>query len=753
MQMMTVTVDGKKVEVPVGSTILEAANAAGSRVPVLCHDNKLHPFGACRICLVEVEGTPRKFTPSCTTPATDNMVVKTTSPALIEARRMVLELLLIKHPLDCPVCDKAGECSLRDLVHEYGLGQSRFDAEKGYLPPDYESSVIERNISRCILCGKCVRICDEQNGVGEWAFTRRGTRARISTDFDRPLDCEFCGECTEICPVGALTTRQFKYKARSWNLEGTTSVCNYCGCGCGVSYETREGKIMRVGPARNNYLCAKGRFGWDAVHSAERLTSPKMRVGGELVDCTWDEALSAVATYFKTAREKSGAAGIGGLGSVRTTNEDSYVFQKFFRTVVGTGNVDMLARLKVPKGLNTVFFSGELSRMKEHDVILVLDKNVGEINPLTGIEIVRAVRKKERKLILVNDEFNTFSKIPTVVMPTSTDQALQDLHEAFSSPAGSGAAKQIVMPLSADQAHEDAGGTISSSEGSGAAQQAVEILKNAKSVAIIVPARLSDKAFASIRELGGRLKNVTYYPLVRRSNFQGSLDMGVMPTYYPVYRKIDAESTAALAGLWNAILPEKTGMNAVEMINAIKTGKLAALYIMGDDPAGSDPGLKPALQKLEFLVVQDIFMTETAKLAHVVLPAASSAEKAGTFTNLERRLQQLNKAEEPVGESRPDWEIIQDIAKRMGGSMYYRSVRDILNEIRSVVLQYRDLATGTCWPREKSPLAGTDEDLALTSDTIMKQEVITAERLLFSSGMTITRSKEIGTIQHIKIEA
>jgi predicted molibdopterin-dependent oxidoreductase YjgC len=193
-------------------------------------------------------------------------------------------------------------------------------------------------------------------------------------------------------------------------------------------------------------------------------------------------------------------------------------------------------------------------------------------------------------------------------------------------------------------------------------------------------------------------------------------------------------------------------MNAVEMISAIKTGKLASLYIMGDDPAGSDPGLKQVLEKLEFLVVQDIFMTETAKLAHVVLPAASSAEKTGTFTNLERRLQQLNRAEEPVGESRPDWEIIQDITKRMGGSMNYASVRDILREIRSVVPMYSDLALGACWAREKSPLAGSVDDLSLASDSIMRQEVITAERLLFSSGMTITRSKEIGTIQHIKIE-
>jgi formate dehydrogenase major subunit/NADH-quinone oxidoreductase subunit G len=706
MQKMTVTVDGKKVEVPAGATIYEAAVAAGSRVPTLCHDNKLHPYGACRICLVEVEGTPRKFTPSCTTPATDNMVVKTTTPALIEARRMVLELLLIKHPLDCPVCDKAGECSLQDLVHEYGLGPSRFDAEKGYLPPDYESSVIERNISRCILCGKCVRICDEQNAVGEWAFTRRGTRARISTDFDRPLDCEFCGECVEICPVGALTTRQFKYKARSWNLDATTSVCNYCGCGCGISYETREGKIMRVGPARNNYLCAKGRFGWDAVHSSERLTNPKMRVGGELVDCTWEEALSVIATNLKVIKSKHGAGKIGGLGSVRTTNEDSYVFQKFMRSVVETNNIDMLARLKVPKGLNTSFFSGELNRMGDHDVILVLDKNVGEINPLTGIEIVRAVNKKDRKLILVNDEFNKFNKIAAVVLPTSTDRALGDMVKALSSSAGSEEAKQ-----------------------------AAAMLKAAKSVAIIVPARLSDNGFTAIKDIAGQLQNVTYYPLVRRSNFQGALDMGVISGYLPGYRKA-----------------EKPGMNAVEMINATASGKLAALYIMGDDPVGSDSGLQSILQKLEFLVVQDIFMTETAKLAHVVLPAASSAEKSGTFTNLERRLQQLGKAEEPVGESRPDWEIIHDLAKKMGGAMNYGSVRDILKEIRSVVPFYGDLNAGSCWAHEKSPLAGAADDLSLSSDSIMKQEVITAERLLFSSGVTISRSHEIGTIRHYKIE-
>ncbi|MDA8098451.1 MAG: molybdopterin-dependent oxidoreductase [Nitrospiraceae bacterium] len=711
MPMIKLTVDGKVVEVPAGATILDAANAVGSRVPTLCHDNKLHPFGACRICLVEVQGTPRKFTPSCTTPAADNMVVTTTSPAIIDIRRTVLELLLIKHPLDCPVCDKAGECTLQDLVHEYGLGKPRFDAEKGYLPPDYESPVIERNISRCVLCGKCVRICDEQNGVAEWAFTRRGTKARISTDFDRPLDCEFCGECVEICPVGALTTRQFKYKARSWNLDKSPSVCNYCGCGCPVNYETRDGRIMRVSPLRENYLCSKGRFGWDAVHSEERLATPKVRQGDQLVDCTWDEALNVIATNLNVIKNKRGADAIGGLGSTRTTNEESYLFQKFMRTVVGTNNVDMLARIKVPKGLNSAFFSGELAKVGEHDAVLVLDKNVGELNPSLGIEIVRAVNKFAKPLVLVNDGFNKFNKIASAVIEKGTGEGMDDLAAA-----------------------------LSSGKAEGALAKAVAILKGAKSVALIVPAMLSAKEFTRVKEIAGMLGGVTYYPIVRRSNFQGSLDMGVHPGFAPGY-----VATKDAAGA-----PQLAGLNGVEMLQGLASGKMAALFIMGDDPAGSDAKTADLLRKAEFLVVQDIYLTETAKLAHVVLPAASNVEKSGTFTNIERRLQRLSQAEKPFAESKPDWEILQQLARKMGSQMQYATSEEILAEIRSAVALYKDLAPGAVWERSASPLAGKDVDLSLPSDGMLQNDVITAERLLFSSGTSISRSKEMATIRHIK---
>lgn len=721
----TVTIDGITVKVRPSATILDAAKAAGVRIPVLCADDKLHPYGSCRICVVEIEKSPRKFTPSCTTPVADNMVVRTMSPDLFEARKRILELLLNNHPLDCPVCDKAGSCQLQDLVHEYGLGPSRFTEKKRVVPPNYKSAVIDREVGRCVLCGKCVRVCREQNAVGELAFTRRGEKSKVSTDFDQPLDCEFCGECVEICPVGALTTKQFKYRGRTWNMESIESVCNYCGNGCRIAYQTRLGRIVRVKAAARNYLCGKGRFGWDAVHHEDRLATPLVRVAGELIPATWDEALAMVVTNLNVLRSKRGADSIGGLGSVRTTNEENYLFQKFLRTTVGTNNVDLLARVKMPKGLNSAFFSGEVAKISEHDVVLVLDGDVAEINPWTGIEIVRAVNRHNRKLVLVNSGFNKLNRLASAVLEHGT----------------AGAALKELLPA------------LKGKAGADGARQAAAILQTAESVAVVIPARITDQEYGQIRELLTLLKGVTAYPLVRRSNLQGALDMGVMPDLYPGYRKASPETTAELAAAWNAVLPEGPGQTALEMLSGIKAGTIAGLYIMGDDPAGSDGNLRPLLEKLDFLVVQDIYLTETAKLADVVLPACSSAEKTGTITSLERRLQQLGRAEEPHAESRPDWEILQALAKKMGSPMQYASAGDILREIRSLVPLYADLAPGAVWPRERSPLAGTDQDLSLPSDTVMQTEVITSDRLLFSSGTMTTRSRELGTICTFKVEA
>jgi predicted molibdopterin-dependent oxidoreductase YjgC len=476
-----------------------------------------------------------------------------------------------------------------------------------------------------------------------------------------------------------MSAGQFKYKPRSWSTEQSRSACTLCGCGCAVTLEKRRNRVVRVRPAEYDFICAKGRIGWYNERHPARIRTPLVRIGGTLVQSTWEDALSFIATNLNVIKKNRGPKSIGCLGSVRTTNEDNYVFQKFARTVIGTNNVDMVARLKMTPGLNTVFLAGELAQLREHDAILVLDKNVGEINPLTGTEIVRAVKRESKRLVVVSDEPNKFTKIATAVIRSGN--AVTCLVRALERPEG---------------------------ERRGEISQAALLLKAAESVAIIVPSKLSPNEEKGIRELAGRLKNVTFYPLVEGGNLQGGLDMGIMPDYYPGYQKVSPRARAMFGKAWNAILPETAGMNALEMIRAIEPGVIAALYIMGDDPVRSDPDTRALLEKLDFLVVQDVLLTETAGIANVVLPASSFFEKTGTFTNVERRLRLLTKAEEFAGESMPDWKIFQTLANRMGAGMNYLSAVEIMMEIKSTVPMYRDLAVDACWPPEQLFPAGTN---------------------------------------------
>lgn len=718
---ITLTIDRETVTVNSNATLLDAASDAGASVPTLCHEQRLHPYGACRICLVEVEGPPRRMVPACTTPAADGMVVHTMSPAVIEARKDILKLLLINHPLDCPVCDKAGECRLQDLVHEYGLGPGLFAEKKRTSPPDYASPVIERNQNRCILCGKCVRVCREQCAVGALTFSRRAGSFRVGSAFDAPLDCEFCGECVEICPVGALTTKQFKFKARVWNLEKSESACIYCGSGCRLALDVNRGKVVRARSVEGGYLCAKGRFGWDAVNHESRLTVPKIRINGKLVDCAWDEAISVIVANFKVLKDRYGASSIGGLGSVRTSNEENYLFQKFMRTVAGTNNVDLLARAKLSFGLNAVYSARETATIGNHDVIIVLDKNANDINPQIGIEIARAINKGGKQLILVGNDRSKLDALASFSITDDPAAALAGLNLALRAPR----------------------------RASERAKKAAELLSSANSVAIVLPARCTSETFALIREFAALLRRVVYYPVFMRGNLQGALDMGIMPDYYPGYQKINDEARKTFETAWGGTLPGGPGLNAFDMLSG---NAVSGLYIMGDNPAGSDTNLSAAIKRLEFLVVQDIFLTETAELADVVLPAASFIEKSGSITTGERRLRQFIKTEQPRGESRSDWEIIQAVARRWGTGWSYASAADIMKEIRVMVPFYGTLAIGRCWPAGESPLAGTITDLSLTTTSgIMDREVITAGRLLFSSGTMTTRSQELAGIARSKV--
>jgi len=352
MATVNITIDGRQITARAGSTVLEAAREAGIDVPTLCYHPALPPEGACRVCLVEIE-KQRTLQPACTFPVTEGMVVHTHSEKAVSARKFVLELLLSNHPLDCMTCEMAGNCELQNLAYEYEVKETRFPGVQHAYPVDDPNPFIERDYNKCILCRRCVRACNYMNGVEAIGVVYRGFQAKIGTAFDGNLEdspCEFCGMCVAVCPTGALVPKQRKGKGREWEFKKVTTTCSYCGVGCQLDLNIKDGRIVQVtsnwdAPANHGWTCVKGRFGWDYVHHPDRLTRPLIKKDGAFVEATWDEALDLVASKFKEVKEKHGGEAFGALASAKCTNEENYVMQKFARAVMGTNNVDHCARL------------------------------------------------------------------------------------------------------------------------------------------------------------------------------------------------------------------------------------------------------------------------------------------------------------------------------------------------------------------------------------------------------------------------
>jgi predicted molibdopterin-dependent oxidoreductase YjgC len=351
---ITLTIDGRAVEGREGQTVLDVCRVADIHIPTLCHDPRIEPYGACRLCLVEIEGL-RGFPPSCTTKATDGMVVTTTSDALEDLRRTVVELLLSDHKIECLTCDSAGACALQDIAYDMGVTEVHFGHSASARPdrPEDPNPLIERDMDKCIQCGRCVRICREVQGRDVYAFTNRGFESLPDTPYGVSLldaGCEFCGQCVSTCPVGALTDKMSRFEGREWDVERTETTCGYCGVGCTIAYRVKDGRIVGAeaplerGVNEGN-LCGKGRYGYGFVHHPERLTTPLVRRDGELAPASWEEALGLVAERLGAIKEEHGADAIGGLASAKCTNEENFLFQKLMRAVIGTHNVDHCARL------------------------------------------------------------------------------------------------------------------------------------------------------------------------------------------------------------------------------------------------------------------------------------------------------------------------------------------------------------------------------------------------------------------------
>jgi len=764
------TIDGKAVEARAGMTVLEAAKSAGIYIPTLCYDEDLKPYGGCRLCVVEIEKM-RGYPIACTTPATDGMAVHTDTPAVMEIRRTAMSLILSDHPSQCLVCDrkercgpfdiclrnvsvtercvtcpKNDHCELQTIVDYLGIKSIPFRRQDKHLTVDDSNPFYYRDLDKCILCAKCVRVCDEIAGVNAIDIIFRGYVSRIGTLGDKPVatsSCISCGECVAHCPVGALVPKEYVLPDHE-----VASTCPHCGVGCGNYLGVREGRLVSVrgrreGTVNDGSLCVKGRFGVTGyVNSPDRLQTPLIKKGNGLAAAGWDEALDTVARRLKAFRPEEVAV----ISSTRCTNEENFLAQKLARAVLGTNNVDYGNRVgysTAAAGLEPSFGSGAMTNSftelpDSARGILAIGIDLQETHPVISFKVHRAVANGAR-LIIVNPREQDMGRWAALWLrpnPDSdislinamariiVDEGLEDKEFIASRCEGYEEYLKSIKAVALKQAERETGVPLDK------IARAARLYAATKPAAILCDASTASDsggadgviALANLAMLTGSIgkPGAGVNPLRVQCNTQGAGDMGALPTVYPGYQPVtDAAARLNFENAWGVKLPDKNGLALPEVFNAIQTGKIKALYIIEENPAVNEPDasrVRAALDKLEFLAVQDISLTDTARYADVVLAGVSFAEKDGTFTNTERRVQRVRQAIEPVGNSRPDWWIISGLAKRMGGKSFeYSSPADIMAEINRLIPGYGGITykrleeKGLQWPCPSEEHPGTPD--------------------------------------------
>jgi NADH-quinone oxidoreductase subunit G len=615
------TIDAREVTAPPGMLVIDAAKQAGIEIPAFCYYEGLSLQAACRMCLVEVEKMPKMMT-ACTLPVAEGMVVRTDTPAVKAARKYTLEFLLTNHPLDCPVCDKGGECELQDMVFRYGAGESRYTETKVHTPEKQFSPVVYFDAPRCILCFRCVRICNEGMGVGALGVINRGVVSEIAPNMGDHLECDECGACIDICPVGALTSGTYRYQTRPWEMEHVGTICTHCADGCKTTLGVRNDRIIR-GNNRDRsgingeFLCIKGRYGFDFYEHAERLQAPLMRVNGKLEEVSWSQALAAVANKFQKTMADGGSFGV--IGSNHTTNEENYYLQKFARNVLRTNNIDHHRTGDVVTLLDALSSrTGQLATVADlydRKAFLVLGADLALEHPLLSYQLRANYRHHQAHIYTVTRG------------PVREDKY---------SVAG---VRLYALDLSCKTEDKY---SVAAADYFQALESFRDKLKAEPELVILFDDSFKSDDLRKLVEFGESLGiPVKYIPLVDYSNSRGAVDMGLTPELLPGY-----------------VPSEQPGMRVHEMLEA----DLSVLWVMGANPLKNG-----AAKKAGFLVVQDMFLTETAQQADIVLSAACAYEKNGTVTNVTGEVQRLKKGPQTMG-AKADLEIMGFIAREMGAA-------------------------------------------------------------------------------------
>lgn len=723
--MIHAVIDGIPVEVEKGTTILQAAESVGIKIPTLCYIKGLMPDGSCRMCMVEIENRGwSKLDTACSAHISEGDVIQTKSEKVIASRRGVLDLLLSNHKTDCFSCEGNGSCKLQDYCYEYGVEKTSYEGEMTEFPIDDSNPFFTFNPNLCILCHRCVNTCNKIVGRGAIDTVERGFNSRISTPFGLPLresSCESCGNCVAACPTGALSSKRRK-NYRPWQVEKKVlTTCPHCATGCQYYLVVKDGKIVDTeaadGPSNKGLLCVKGRSGsFDFVHSPERLTHPliKNKETGEFEQASWEEALDLVASRFLEIKKKYGPDSLAGFACSRSPNEDIYMMQKLVRCAFETNNVDNCARVchsASVAGLSMTLGSGAMTNpiadiTKNPDVIMLVGSNPEEAHPVVGMQIRQAVQRG-CKIIVVDPRDIDLAKHADVhlklrpgtnvafangMMHVIIEEGLQDMKFIEERTEGYEKIKEIVKDYTPEKVGEIC--HIDPDD----LRKAARMYAKADKAPIIYCLGVTEHStgtegvmsMSNMALLVGKLgrEGCGVNPLRGQNNVQGACDMGALPGDFPGYQKVaNPDVIAKFEKAWGKKLNPNPGLHATDVWPAAIRGEVKGLYIFGEDPIVTDPDtahIIKALESLDFVVMNELFMTETAQYADVILPGVSYAEKEGTFTNTERRVQRVRKAVTIPGEARLDTDIFIDIMNRMGYPQPHLTAAQIMDEIASV---------------------------------------------------------------------